>query len=89
MERFTVYSGTVITASVAVSHDPQPSVGIAVHVQPIPVIGNSITVTTTCPKGAFISVLDAKQAKMLIDDLTTAIGALQRLDAGSPSGAVQ
>lgn len=89
MERFTVYSGTIIAASVAVSHDPQPNMGIAVHVQPIPVVGDSITVTTTCPRGAFISVLDAEQAQMLIDDLVKGIAALQRLAAGSPSGAVQ
>lgn len=89
MARFSVYSGNVILASVAVSHDPQPSMGVAVHVQSLPVLGDRITVATMCPAGAFIGALDADQARMLIDDLVKGIATLQRLHAGSPSGVVQ
>lgn len=84
-----VFSGPVIVASVAVSSDPQPNMGVAVNVQPIAVLGDRITVTTVCPKGAFLCALDARQAEMLISDLTKGIAALRRMEAGSPSGTVQ
>lgn len=90
MERVAnVFSGPVIIASVAVSSDPQPNMGVAVNVQPITMLGDRITVTTVCPKGAFLCALNAKQAAMLIDDLVKGIAALQRLEAGAPSGVVQ
>lgn len=85
----TLSSGPVVLASVAVSLDPQPNMGIAVHVQALPVLGDRITLATTCPMGAFVAALDATQAQMLIDDLTKGIAALGRIEAGSPSGAVQ
>jgi len=84
-----VFSGPVILASVGVSYDPQPNSGVAVNVQPVAPLGNRITVATVWPAGASLCVLDAAQAKMLIEDLAKALAALQRLHAGSPSGAVQ
>ncbi|WP_454278934.1 hypothetical protein [Sphingomonas sp. Marseille-Q8236] len=84
-----VFSGPVIVASVAVSSEKQPNMGIAVNVQPVSVLGDRITVTTVCPKGAFLCALDARQAQMLIDDITKGIAVLHRLESGAPSGMVQ
>ncbi|MFN3676194.1 MAG: hypothetical protein ACK4TC_09455 [Sphingomonas pseudosanguinis] len=84
-----LFSGPIICATVATTLDPQPSMGIAVITQPVPALGDRITVATVCPLGAFVCVLDEAQAKMLIHDLTKGLEVLGRLQAGSPSGAVQ
>ncbi|GAN14135.1 hypothetical protein I6G65_16005 [Sphingomonas paucimobilis] len=68
----TLGPSVIITAPVAVSHDPQNAVRIGVQLTDMPRVGSVIGITISCPAGTMMVTLDEDQATAFAIELTAA-----------------